>query len=80
MGLASTQFFIDAQAVSPSIIPIAFGITTSIFGGASLMAFSTPTDKILGYGRVLVGSLLALAGLQIISLISSFYIGPNPYT
>lgn len=80
MGLVSTQLFLMAQAVSPSIIPTAFGITTAIFGGASLMAYSMPKDKMLGYGRVLGGSLLGLIGLQIIGLLSYVFMGPNPYS
>lgn len=80
MGLASTQLFLMAQAVSPSIIPIAFGITTAIFGGASLMAYSMPRDKMLGYGRILGGSLLGLLGLQIAGLLAYVVMGPNPYS
>ncbi len=42
------------------------------------MAYSMPKDKMLGYGRVLGGSLLGLIGLQIVGILSAVFMGPNP--
>jgi len=76
LGLGAAPLF--AMVAGTSIIPTALGLTTAIFGGASLMAYSMPKDKMLGYGRVLSGSLLGLIGLQLVGLLSSMFMGPNP--
>jgi FtsH-binding integral membrane protein len=64
--------------IDPSIIPSSIGITMGIFGGASLMAYNMPKDKMLGYGRIYMGSLLGLIGMQLIGLGSAIFLGPNP--
>lgn len=48
-----------------------------IFGGASLMAYTMPKDKMLGYGRIFMGSLLGLIGMQLVGLGSAYFMGPN---
>jgi Bax inhibitor 1 len=78
LGLSSAPLFMMAQAVSPTIIPTALGITTAIFGGASLVAYSMPKDKMLGMGGILMGSLFGLIGLQLVGLLTSMFMGPNP--
>jgi FtsH-binding integral membrane protein len=77
LGLGASPLFMVAQAMSPTIMPTALGITTAIFGGASLAAYSMPKDKMLGFGRVLSGSLLGLIGLQLVGLLTTMAIGPN---
>jgi FtsH-binding integral membrane protein len=77
LGLGAAPLFMLAQAVSPSILPTAFGITTAIFGGASMFAYAMPKDKMLGFGGVLMGSLLGLVGLQLVGLLSAVFMGPN---
>lgn len=77
LGLSSAPLFMMSQAVSPTILPTALGITTAIFGGASLIAFNMPKDKMLGMGGVLMGSLLGLIGLQIVGLLATAFTGPN---
>lgn len=77
LGLSAAPLFMMAHAVSPTILPTALGITTAIFGGASLVAYSMPKDKMLGFGGVLTGSLLGLIGLQLIGLLSAAFMGPN---
>ena len=66
-----------AQAISPTILPTCLGITTAIFGGASLVAYNMPKDKMLGFGGVLLGSLFGLIGLQLVGLLSAVFMGPN---
>jgi len=80
LGLGAAPLFAMAGAISPTILPTAIGLTTAIFGGASLLAYKMPKDSMLGYGKVLGGSLLGLIGLQLLGLASTFIIGPNPYT
>lgn len=77
LGLGAAPLFMMAQAVSPTIIPSALAITSAIFGGASLLAYNMPKDKMLGYGGVLMGSLLGLIGLQLIGLLTAAFTGPN---
>lgn len=77
LGLSTAPLFMMAQAVSPTILPTALGITTAIFGGASLVAYNMPKDKMLGFGGVLGGSLLGLLGLQLIGLLAAVFTGPN---
>lgn len=77
LGLSTAPLFMMAQAVSPTILPTALGITTAIFGGASLIAYNMPKDKMLGFGGVLGGSLLGLLGLQLIGLLTAAFTGPN---
>jgi len=77
LGLSASPLFMMAQAISPTIMPTALGITTAIFGGASLIAYNMPKDKMLGFGGVLMGSLLGLFGLQIVGLLAAYFTGPN---
>lgn len=64
--------------MNPTILPSAIGVTAGIFGGASLMAYNMPKDKMLGYGRVLFGGLIGLIGMQLIGLGAALFMGPNP--
>ncbi len=77
LGLSAAPLFMMAQAVSPTILPSAIGITTAIFGGASLIAYNMPKDKMLSYGRLFMGSLIGLIGLQVVGLLSAVFMGPN---
>lgn len=78
LGLTAAPLFAYASAISPSILPTAIGITTAIFGGSSLVAYNMPKDKMLGYGGVLGGALLGLIGLQVVGLLATLFMGPNP--
>ena len=80
LGLSSAPLFLMAQAVSPTILPTAIGLTTAIFGGASLVAYNMPKDKMLGYGNVLMGSMLGLIGLQVVGLLAAVFTGPNAFS
>ena len=55
LGLSASPMFLYTQMLNPSIIPSAIGITCGIFGGASAMAYMMPKDKMLGYGKILMG-------------------------
>lgn len=80
LGLGATPLFLMASAISPTIMPTALGITTAIFGGASMIAYAMPKDKMLGFGSVLGGSLLGLIGLQLVGILSTLIMGPNPFS
>ena len=80
LGLSAAPLLAFASMVSPSIVPTCLGLTTAIFGGASLAAYMMPKDKMLGYGRVLMGSLIGLIGLQLAGLGATFFLGPNLFS
>ena len=80
LGLGASPLFMIANTISPTIIPTAVGLTTAIFGGASLIAYNMPKDKMLGYGGVLTGSLLGLIGLQLVGLLATAFTGPNAFS
>ena len=80
LGMSSAPLLAMAGMISPSIVPTCLGLTTAIFGGASLAAYTMPKDKMLGYGRVLMGSLLGLIGLQLAGLGAAFFMGPNMFS
>lgn len=77
LGVSASPVFLSVKLASPTIIPAALAVTTGIFGGASLMAYAYPSDKIIGFGRVLSGSLLGLVCMQLIGLASAIVLGPN---
>lgn len=79
LGFGAAPLLAFASAVNPSIIPTCLGLTAAIFGGASLMAYKMPKDKMLGYGGALTGSLIGLIGLQLVGIGSAFFFGPNPF-
>ena len=77
LGLSAAPMFAYAYAISPTILPSAIGISAAIFGGASLVAYSMPKDKMLSAGKMLGGSLLGLIGLQLVGLVAFLVTGPN---
>ena len=77
LGLGAAPLFMMAQAVSPTILPTALALSSAIFGGASLIAYNMPKDRMLGMGGVLMGSLLGLIGLQVVGLLTAAFTGPN---
>ncbi len=77
LGLSAAPLFMIINAINPSVIPSALAITSAVFGGASLLAYNMPKDKMLGYGGVLIGGLLGLIGLQLVGLLSAVVTGPN---
>lgn len=77
LGASASPFFSSIYALNPNIISTALGITLGIFGGASAIAYTMPKDKMLGYGRILGGSLLGLIAMQLVGLGSAVFMGPN---
>lgn len=79
LGMSAAPLIAAANALNPSILPTAFGLTVALFGGASMTAYRMKKDSMLSYGRILGGSLLGLVGLQLVGLGSLFFVGPNPF-
>ncbi|XP_031472653.1 uncharacterized protein LOC116245062 [Nymphaea colorata] len=80
LGLSGAPIIGIASAISPSIVPTCLGLTTAIFGGASLMAYNMKKDSMLKYSGVLFGSLLGLIGLQLGGLAAAMIMGPNVFS
>jgi FtsH-binding integral membrane protein len=80
LGLSGAPLIAFASAVSPTIVPTCLGLTTAIFGGASLMAYNMKKDSMLKYSGVLFGSLLGLIGLQLGGLAAAMIMGPNVFS
>lgn len=80
LGLSLTPMLGLVHAVNPLALPIALGLSTVVFGGASLAAYKYPKRSVISYGRVLSGSLIGLASLQVISLGSVYFVGPNMFS
>lgn len=64
LGLTAAPLFVSINEISLSIIPMTIGITSSIFGGASLLGMMLPRSFMLGYGSVLFGGLMGLVGFN----------------
>ena len=80
LGLSVTPMLGLIHAVNPLALPLALGLSTVVFGGASLAAYKFPKQSVISYGRVLAGSLIGLGSLQLISLGSVYILGPNIFS
>ena len=54
-------------------------ITSSIFGGASLMGFFLPKSYVMGYSTILGGGMLGLLGLNASGLLAGKFLGYTLY-
>lgn len=63
LGLSSSKLFAYASIVNPSILPLSIALTSAIFGGASLYAYTRPKGALLSWGSSLYGAVLGLVGL-----------------
>jgi len=77
LGLSAAPMIAMSTMVSSTIVPTCMAITAAIFGGASLVAYNTPSDKMASMGRILGGSLIGLIALQVVGLLSQLIMGPN---
>lgn len=80
LGLSAAPLFAYAYMTAPHILPSAIGISAAIFGGASLVAYNMPKDRMLSAGRILGGSLLGLIALQLVGLVTFLITGPNAFS
>jgi hypothetical protein len=79
LGLSITPMLGMLNAVNPFALPISLGLTTIVFGGASLAAYNIPKKNVLSYGRILFGSLFGLISFQLLALGSVYIAGPNSF-
>lgn len=80
LGLSSFPLFAYANAINPAILPISIGLSSMIFGGASLYAYTRKEGSLLGMQGALYSGLLGLIGIQVAGLLSSFIMGPNLFS
>lgn len=75
LGVSASPLFSAINEISTTALPMAMGITSAIFGGASLVGMMLPRGFMLSYGRVLLGSLFGLIGLNIGGIIAANWFG-----
>lgn len=64
-GVGISPFMMAMTMGQPTLLPAALMVTTGICAGASLYAYSRPSDSLLYLKGPLFGSLLAMIGLQL---------------
>ncbi len=62
---------------SPTILPIATGLSLFTMAGASLVAYSRPADSLLVYKAPLMGALTGLVGVSVSALVGGWIFGYN---
>ena len=77
LGLTSAPLIASSAMISATLVPTCMAITTAIFGGASLVAYNTSSEKMMKIGPILGGSLLGLIALQLVGLVGHLIVGPN---
>lgn len=80
LGLGAYPLFLYANAINPAILPISIGISSMVFGSASLYAYTRKPDSLLGMGTALYSGLLGLLGINIAGLLTNLIIGPNLFS
>lgn len=53
LGLSSSPLFAMVSMQNPAILPTAIGISTFMFGSASLYAYTRPSGALLSWGSSL---------------------------
>lgn len=79
LGLSVIPVIGMANMMNPAILPTALGLTAAIFGGASVAGYNMPKNALISYGRVLLGSLVGVIGLQLVGMGSLYFMGPTPF-
>lgn len=80
LGISSSPLFAMLAMKNPIILPTAIGISSFIFGSASLYAYTRPKDALLSWGSSLYGALFGMIGLQVVGGLTQLCIGPNMFT
>lgn len=68
------------REINPDIVVSALAITGGLFGGASLVAYSLPKNKLFSYYQTLQGCLLGLVLIGFIGGGIRLFMGENPVT
>ena len=77
MSLTMAPMVEICNLYSPTILPIATGLSISTMIGASLFAYSRPNDSLLVYKAPLMGALTGLIGVSLSALVGSWAFGYN---
>lgn len=77
LGCSAAPIFLF---LDPSTVLTSLGMTTAIFGGASVAAYSTPNNCMLKWRTALAGSLFGLITLQTLGISALFFVGPNLFS
>lgn len=77
MSLTMAPMVEICNLYSPTILPIATGLSISTMIGASLFAYSRPNDSLLIYKAPLMGALTGLFGVSLSALVGSWIFGYN---
>jgi len=80
LGLSASPFFMYLAASNPTILPAAIGISSAIFGSASVYALMQPKGSLLSWGSSLRGALFGIIGLQLAGMLTGMVMGPNLFT
>lgn len=63
LGVSSSPLFAMLAMKNSVILPTAIGISSAIFGSASIYAYTRPKDSLLTWGSSLYGALFGMIGL-----------------
>lgn len=77
MSLTIAPMVEICNSYSPTILPIATGLSISTMIGASIFAYSRPIDSLLVYKAPLMGALTGLVGVSLSALVGSWAFGYN---
>jgi len=64
----------------PSTILLAMGLTVTMMGGSSLYALKKPLGQFKSWEANLVGGLFGIIGMNLISILTYSFIGPNVFS
>jgi len=64
----------------PSTILLAMGLTVTMMGGSSLYALKKPLGQFKSWEANLVGGLFGIIGMNLISILTYAFIGPNIFS
>lgn len=78
--LMLAPLFTLANAISPTIAPLATLLTVGTFLGSSAYALNQPLGKFSSWGSVLTGTLVSLILLQLGGLGAAWAMGPNAFS
>lgn len=63
LGLTAAPMMGMFNMVNPAIVPTAAVVSASIFGAASLYAYTRPKDSLISWGSSLYSALFGMIGL-----------------
>lgn len=80
MGAVVAPMVAMVNSVSPTIFPVAVGLSLCTMLGASAYAYARPYDALSTWGPALMGGLTGMVTLSCVSLGSTLFLGPNVFS